>query len=266
MSLAADHPAIAPATAEFLSIRGVGKHFGGVHALRDISATLRTGEHVAVVGDNGAGKSTLVKILSGVLQPDSGGFALEGRPCHFRSPLDARGAGIETVFQDLALVNQLDVVANMFLGREEVAVPAGPLSPLARRRMASRARELLAGTGVYISDVHTPVGSLSGGQRQGVAIARAAGWGSKLIIMDEPTAALGVQETKSVEETIRRLKAAGTSVILVSHNLRQVFDLADSIWVLRRGRLAGVRERRSVTPEDIVALITGANLIGGDPS
>lgn len=247
-----------------LSLAGVGKRFGGVHALSDITAQMRLGEHVAIVGDNGAGKSTLVKILSGVIQVDSGRIWLGGTECHFHDPLAARNAGVETVFQDLALVNNLNVAENMFLGRELFALRFGALSVLARQRMTQRTRTLLSSTGVRVPNIRTPVGSLSGGQRQGVAIARAAGWGSRLIIMDEPTAALGVQETHAVEEIIRGLKKEGTSVILVSHNLRQVFTLVDTIWVLRHGQLAGTRDRRTSTPDEIVKLITGSNLVGTD--
>jgi fructose transport system ATP-binding protein len=235
----------------------VSKHFGGVAALAEVDFEIKPAEHVALVGDNGAGKSTLVNVLSGVLRLDAGHVWLNGIECHFRSPRDAKVAGIETVYQNLALVDQLDVVANLFLGREERLLQAFALSVLDRKLMARRAPELLARTGVKIPNLAEPVINLSGGQRQGVAIARAAGWGSKLIIMDEPTAALGVRETRSVEEVIAGLKRQGIAVLIISHNLRQAFELADSIWVMRRGRMVGHLITSECKPTDIVRLITG---------
>ncbi|MGH3436584.1 MAG: ATP-binding cassette domain-containing protein [Sciscionella sp.] len=246
-----------------LRATGISKHFGGVEALRDIDLELAPGEHAALVGDNGAGKSTLVKILTGAEQADSGQLRFGGSETHFRSPLDARRAGIETVYQTLALADHLDVIANLFLGRERYRVKLGPLSILNRTAMKSEARDLLAKTGVQIPDLRTTVMSMSGGQRQGVAIARAAGWGSKVIVLDEPTAALGVQETAKVEEIIRVLKRQGVTMLMVSHNLRQVFDLVDTIWVLRHGRMVGRRDAKRVRPEEIVSMITGADDASG---
>jgi fructose transport system ATP-binding protein len=241
-----------------LETRDLSKHYGGVKALSGIDFNVGHHQTVAIVGDNGAGKSTLVKLLSGADQPDSGSIMFDGVELSFRTPTEARQAGIETVYQNLALADDLDVVANLFLGREEVVARLGPLSLLSLRKMRDKARNMLGETGVQIEDLTEPMRSLSGGQRQGVAIARAAGWGSKLIIMDEPTAALGVQETRHVEDMIRGLKDAGISVIIVSHNLRQVFDLVDVIWVLRHGRVAGNRNANEATFEDIIGLITGA--------
>jgi fructose transport system ATP-binding protein len=242
-----------------LRAEGISKHFGGVAALTDVELQLDVGEHAALVGDNGAGKSTLVKILSGALRPDAGTVWFSGEKQSFHSPLDAQRAGIQTVYQNLALAEHLDVIANLFLGRERLLVRVGPFSVLHESRMRAEARRMLSRTGVKIPSLREPLRSMSGGQRQGVAIARAAGWGSKLIIMDEPTAALGVQETARVEEIIRGLKREGIAVLIVSHNLRQVFDLVDTIWVLRHGHMVGRREKGKTTPEDIIRLITGAD-------
>lgn len=241
----------------------VSKAFGGVQALNEVSLALAPGEHAAIVGDNGAGKSTLVKILTGAEHADEGRVWYDGAERNFRSPLDARRAGIETIYQTLALADHLDVTANLFLGRERYRLRLGPFSILDRPGMKSRARKMLALTGVQIPQLNAMVMSMSGGQRQGVAIARAAGWGSKLIVMDEPTAALGVQETAKVEQIIRGLKERDIAVLMVSHNLRQVFDLMDSIWVLRHGRMVGHRDTHRTRPEEIVSMITGVSDSGG---
>lgn len=246
-----------------LRAEGITKRFGGVQALRDVSMQVFPGEHVALVGDNGAGKSTLVKVLTGAEHADEGTLWFAGEERHFHSPLDARRSGIETVYQTLALADHLDVVANLFLGRERYLVRLGPFSVLNRSAMKAEARALLARTGVQIPDLGSMVMGMSGGQRQGVAIARAAGWGSKMIVLDEPTAALGVQETAKVEEIIRTLKTQGVTVLMVSHNLRQVFDLVDTIWVLRHGRMVGSRKAGQVRPQDIVSMITGADDASG---
>jgi fructose transport system ATP-binding protein len=250
-------------TEPILRADGIAKRYGGVDALSDAHLTLAPGEHAALVGDNGAGKSTFVKILTGAEQPDAGRVFFAGQEVRFRSPLDARRAGIETVYQTLALADHLDVTSNLFLGRERYRLRLGPFSILNHGAMKSEARRMLAGTGVRITDLGAPVMGMSGGQRQGVAIARAAGWGSKLIVLDEPTAALGVQETARVEQIIRGLKEQGASVLMVSHNLRQVFSLMDTIWVLRHGRMVGSRDARAAKPEDIVSMITGAHEVGG---
>jgi fructose transport system ATP-binding protein len=247
-----------------LELRRVTKHYGGVQALDDVCACLGRGEHVAVVGDNGAGKSTLVKILSGAARPDGGEIWFDGGMQAFASPIDARGVGIETVYQNLAVADHLDVVANLFLGHELYAFRAGPFSVLNIRRMRREAEHLLALTGVHIPNLRESVHNLSGGQRQGIAIARAVGWGSRLIIMDEPTAALGVQEAARVEEIVRGLKGAGVAALIVSHNLRQVFELADTVWVMRHGRLIAKRSVVDTTTEEIVQLITGARETAGE--
>lgn len=241
-----------------LKIQGLTRHYGGVKALTGACLTLAAGEHIAIVGDNGAGKSTFVRLVTGVEQPSAGHIFLDGQPVTFHSPLDARDQGIETVYQTLALAEDLDVPANLFLGRETAFFNFGLLSPLNHRAMATETTDMLASTGVKIQDLAQPLRGMSGGQRQCVAIARAAGFAKKLIILDEPTAALGVAETAKVEEIIKGLKNKGLPLIIVSHNLRQVFDLTDRIWVFRQGKIIASVATRSSTPEQIVGLITGA--------
>jgi fructose transport system ATP-binding protein len=247
-----------------LKAEGISKRFGGVEALRDVDIEIRSGELAALVGDNGAGKSTLVGILSGAIRPDHGQIWCNGREVHFHSPIDARNAGIETVYQTLALANHLDVAANLFLGREKYLLRLGPFSILNRAAMRREARDLVARTGVQIPDIDSSVMNMSGGQRQGVAIARAAGWGSLVVLLDEPTAALGVQETARVLEIIRALKRQGITLLMISHNLRQVFGLVDTIWVLRHGRMVGRREVHTTRPQEIVSMITGVDQAVGD--
>jgi fructose transport system ATP-binding protein len=242
-----------------LETKGLTKRYGGVHALEDADFAMRKGEHVAIVGDNGAGKSTFVRNITGVEIPTSGTVGFDGREVQFRNPEDARQAGIETVYQDLALADHLDVPANIFLGREELHFKLGPFSWMNKRAMHRKSEDLLEQTGIKIPDLSQQVVSMSGGQRQCVAIGRAAGWGSKLIIMDEPTAALGIQETTKVENIIRGLKDHGVPVILVSHNLRQVFNLVDRIVVFRRGRIVGVLDTETASGNEVVAMITGVS-------
>jgi fructose transport system ATP-binding protein len=249
-----------------LRTEGLTKHYGGVQALQDATFELRAGEHVAIVGDNGAGKSTFVRQITGVEQPTRGEVHFDGRQINFKSPIEARDAGIETVFQNLALADDLDVPANLFLGREDLYFNLGPFSVLNERRMLERALEALRSTGVKIPDPRSKLRYMSGGQRQCVAISRAANFASKLIIMDEPTAALGVQETAQVENIIRGLKSKGVPLILVSHNLRQVFDLVDKIWVFRRGRIAGMVETAKTDGNEVVAMITGVKGVAGEPA
>lgn len=245
-------------TEPLLQTTNLSKFYGGVKALQGASISVGHGEHIAIMGDNGAGKSTFVKILSGAQPSSDGTIRFDGADCEFQSPIDAREAGIETVYQDLSLADDLDVLTNLFLGREEKLINLGGLSVLNRRKMAKRATELLTEIGVNVPEVHRTVRGLSGGQRQGIAIARASGWGSKLIIMDEPTAALGVAETQAVENVVRNLKQRGFSVLIISHNLDQVFRLTDHIWVLRRGRMIGGRRTAQTNPNEIVGMITGA--------
>jgi ABC-type sugar transport system ATPase subunit len=245
-------------TEPVLRIQGLTKHYGGVKALTEADFHLLPGEHAAIVGDNGAGKSTFVRLITGAEQPNSGSMALDGQVVHFHSPLDARDKGIETVYQTLALAEDLDVPANIFLGREITRLNLGPLSVLNHKAMREQSIGMLSTTGVKIQDMRESLRGMSGGQRQCVAIARAAGFAKKLIILDEPTAALGVQETARVEGIIKGLKERGVPLIIVSHNLRQVFDLVDRIWVFRQGRIICCRSTRDSHPEEIVGLITGA--------
>jgi fructose transport system ATP-binding protein len=241
-----------------LNITGLTKHYGGVKALTDAHFRLMPGEHVAIVGDNGAGKSTFVRLITGVEQPNAGEIVLSGQAVSFDSPLDAREQGIETVYQTLALAEDLDVPANIFLGREITRLNLGPLSVLNHKAMREQSATMLSTTGVKIQDMSESLRGMSGGQRQCVAIARAAGFAKNLIILDEPTAALGVAETARVEQIIKGLKQREIPLIIISHNLRQVFDLVDRIFVFRQGRIICNRLTQQTNPEEIVGLITGA--------
>ncbi|NUW37454.1 sugar ABC transporter ATP-binding protein [Nonomuraea sp. SMC257] len=240
-----------------LSCDDVSLSFGNVRALVDVSLTLRPGEITALVGDNGAGKSTLVRCVSGIHRPDSGTITFDGGRTDFHSPEDAREAGIETVHQNLALVEDLTVWQNLFLNREIVR-RLGPVGLLDRRAMQARAREMVSALAVNVPAVGSRVRRLSGGQRQAVAICRAAGFSSKLVIMDEPTAALGVQETARVEELVFRLRDEGHAVLIISHNFAQVIRLSQQVWVMRAGRCVGGRRTADTTGEEIVGLVTGA--------
>jgi fructose transport system ATP-binding protein len=241
-----------------LKTEGLTKHYGGVHALEGADFELRQGEHVAIMGDNGAGKSTFVRQITGVEQPTSGKITFDGKEVSFKGPLDAREVGIEAVFQTLALADDLDVPSNLFLGRELIKFNLGPFSILDYKAMREATRKALARTAVKIPSLSNTIRNMSGGQRQCVAIARTATFASKLIIMDEPTAALGVQETAQVENIVRTLKAAGEPLILISHNMRQVFDLVDRIVVFRRGRIVANLNKADTSGQDVVSYITGA--------
>jgi ABC-type sugar transport system ATPase subunit len=243
-----------------LRAASVSKSFGAIVALDDVSIDVMPAEITGLVGDNGAGKSTLIKIFSGVFRADAGIVAIDGRPVDFASPAEARDTGIETVYQDLALAGNMTVWANIFLGRELTRGPRR-LSILDKRAMANQSQVMLEQFRMNVPPINAPVAALSGGQRQAIAIARAAAWGSKVIIMDEPTAALGVAETRAVEQVILDLRERGFGVLMISHNLDQVFRIADRIWVLRRGRVAGKRRKRETTPEEIVGMITGATTL-----
>jgi fructose transport system ATP-binding protein len=244
-----------------LETRDLTKFYGGVHALEGADFVLRRGEHVAIMGDNGAGKSTFVRQITGVEQRTRGEIIFDGKQVHFDGPIAARRAGIETVFQTLALADHLDVSDNLFLGREKTKWDwLGPFRVLDYKAMRAATLASLEKTGVKIPNIHNTIQNMSGGQRQCVAIARTATFHSKLTIMDEPTAALGVQETAQVENIIRTLKDAGEPLILISHNMRQVFDLVDRVVVFRRGRICAnldIRNER-ITGEDVVGYITGA--------
>lgn len=239
-----------------VEMRGIVKRFGAVTALRSVDFAVGPGEVVGLVGDNGAGKSTLMKILTGVYRPDAGEIRFEGRRVQFHSPLDSRRVGIEMVYQDLGLAENLDTVANLFLGRE-ITRPVGPWRLLDEAAMERRARQHLEGLRVQLPSLRTPVEQLSGGQRQAVAIARATAFDAKLVIMDEPTASLAVAEAAKVLELIQRLREQGVSVVLISHRLQDVLEVSDRIVVLNRGRVAGVLDGATARMEDVVALIVG---------
>lgn len=241
-----------------LLVDKVSKWFGAVHAVTDITLWARSGEITAIVGDNGAGKSTLIKCIAGVQAPTSGQILLGGKPVHFSSPDDARRAGIETVYQTLALVNDLTIWQNLFLNRERVK-HVGPFSFLDRGTMRRESANMLSRLEVNIPTINARVRQMSGGQRQAIAIARAAGWGSRLVIMDEPTAALGVRETARVEELILRLRAEGIAVLIISHNFDQVMRLSNQVWVMRSGQLVGGRRTNETTGTELVSMITGAD-------
>jgi D-xylose transport system ATP-binding protein len=259
------HPPSAPlggpppsATADrqpILQLRAISKRFGAVEALSGVDFDVYRSEVVALVGDNGAGKSTLVKTIAGINIPDSGEIWFEGHHIAVHGPRDPAALGISTVYQDLALCDNLDVVANLYLGREEVSPPI-PL--LSEERMEQRAREVLKTLDVKIPNPRNPVAALSGGQRQSVAVARSVMWKAKVVLLDEPTAALGVQQTKQVLELILRLRNQGLGVVVISHNLANVFEVADRIVVLRLGKLVGTFDRKASSEESIVAAITGA--------
>lgn len=241
-----------------LKTEGLTKHYGGVHALEGADFEIRRGEHVAIMGDNGAGKSTFVRQITAVEQRTRGKIWFDGREVDFEGPLQAREAGIETVFQTLALADHLDVPDNLFLGREMIKFKLGPFSILDYKGMREATMQGLQKTGVKIPNLSNTIQYMSGGQRQCVAIARTATFHSKLTIMDEPTAALGVQETEQVENIIRTLKDAGEPLILISHNMRQVMDLVDRIVVFRRGRIVANLKKEETDGQDVVAYITGA--------
>jgi fructose transport system ATP-binding protein len=243
-----------------LEARGLVKHFGQVVALDGADFELYQGEIVAIIGDNGAGKSTLIKTLSGALQPDDGEIRLEGERVRFRSPGEARRAGIETVYQDLAVAPSLDIASNIFLGRE--ARWRGPLGLglrlLDKRRMRREAAQHFAELQIGVQSITQPVENLSGGQRQGVAVARAAKWARRLAIMDEPTAALGVRETRQVLDLIQRVRDRGLPVIMISHDMPHVFELADRILIMRLGKRVAVVTPQTHTMPEAVAIMTGA--------
>ncbi|MFN7209963.1 MAG: ATP-binding cassette domain-containing protein [Aggregatilineales bacterium] len=244
-----------------LYIDHISKSFGAVRALQEVTFGVQPAEIVALVGDNGAGKSTLVKIISGALTPDSGKLWLEGREVHFRRPADAIHEGIETVYQHLALIEELDVADNIYLGRE--VTRGGWLGRLIgwlnRPQMRRATQQAISQLHVKIPSPNRSVRRLSGGQRQAVAIGRAITWGHKLLILDEPTAALGVEETEQVLVTIEKLRdEQGLSMIVVSHNMQDVYRIADRVIVLRQGRHVATLKKHETTPQEIVAYITGA--------
>jgi ABC-type sugar transport system ATPase subunit len=239
-----------------IEARAISKRFGGVHALERVNFQLHAGEVVALAGDNGAGKSTLIKIISGVFPPDEGELLYQGEPVAFANPHDARDRGIETIYQDLALADNLDVGANVFLGREPMKRVFG-LPMIDRRRMREEAAHTLDALDIGLDRLDRPVRALSGGQRQCVAIGRALHWQARVMIMDEPTAALGVPEQRKVIALIQSLKSRGVGVIFISHNLQDIFAVSDRIVVLRRGINAGERPREAANPDEIVRMMVG---------
>ncbi|MGY0233012.1 ATP-binding cassette domain-containing protein [Longispora urticae] len=241
-----------------VELRGINKSFGAVHVLRDVNFSAYPGEVTALVGDNGAGKSTLVKCMGGIHPIDSGDYLFEGRPVHVHSPRDAGALGVEIVYQDLALCENLDIVENMFLGRENTK---GLI--LDEPSMEQLATETLASLSVRtVRSIRQKVSSLSGGQRQTVAIAKAVLWNSKVVVLDEPTAALGVAQTAQVLELVRRLADSGLAVILISHNMNDVFAVADRIAALYLGRMAAQVKTSDVTHSQVVQLITAGSSTG----
>ncbi|MGW0195004.1 ATP-binding cassette domain-containing protein [Nonomuraea sp. NPDC003201] len=242
-----------------IAARGIMKSYGHVEALRGADFTLRPGEVVALIGDNGAGKSTLAKILSGVERPDAGTVEVDGEPVAFGSAEEARGAGIETVYQDLALCADLSPAANFFLGRELLRPGLlGLLGVLDNAAMRRAAREACERLGVRLPSQTAPVSGLSGGQRQGVAVARAVTWARRVVFMDEPTAALGVVQTQRVLDLIRGVRDSGVSVVLISHNMQDVMAVSDRVEVLRLGRRVARFETARVSMEELVGAMTGA--------
>jgi D-xylose transport system ATP-binding protein len=241
-----------------LELRGVSKRFGAVQALTDVDLELQAGEVVGLVGDNGAGKSTLVKVISGIHAADGGAYHFEGSARRVSGPNDATALGVATVYQDLALCDNLDVVANLFIGREKISHgPSRLIRELDEPEMEKRAAELLKTFSINIPSLRAEVGLMSGGQRQSIAIARSLVGDAKVVLLDEPTAALGVAQTAQVLALIARLREQGLGIVVISHNLSDVFEVADRIFVLRLGRKAGVFKAADTTPEEIVGAITG---------
>ena len=245
--------------APILQGRNISKRFGGVQALHDVSFDLHAGEVLALAGDNGAGKSTLIKTVAGVYNADAGEIRYRGERVNFATPSDARNAGIETIYQDLALADNLDVGANVFLGREPPRKLFGFLPAIDRRKMRDESRTVLDLLDIEISPsaMTKPVHSLSGGQRQAVAIGRAIFWNATVLIMDEPTAALGVPEQRKVMALIRRLKERDVGILFISHNLADIFEISDRILVLRRGKTAGERRISETDSDEVVKLMVG---------
>ncbi len=270
MSTTTPSPVSSPVRSEtpVLSARGLVKTFGKVVGLDGVDLDLYPGEVLAIIGDNGAGKSTLIKAATGAVIPDAGEVRLDGEVVNFRRPQEAREAGIETVYQTLAVAPALDIAANMFLGREMRG--RGPLGSVLRmldhKGMRESAAQSMADLGIgTLQNMAQAVETLSGGQRQAVSVARAAAFATKLIVLDEPTAALGVKETNQVLSMINRVRESGLPVILISHNMPNVFEVADRIQIQRLGRSAGVVTPKSHTPNEVVAIMTGATTLEETP-
>jgi ABC-type sugar transport system ATPase subunit len=244
-------------TENIIEIKGLEIHFGGVRALKGVDIQFPKGQVTAIIGDNGAGKSTLIKCISGIYTPTGGEIFVNGESVKIASPLQARNLGIETVYQDLAVIDTLSVTENLYLSRE-IRKGVWPLQLLNRKKMRAGAAEMMERVGNTTIVLENEIGNMSGGQRQAVAISRAVGWGAQVIIFDEPTAALGVKETAEVGHLIQRLKDQGITVIIISHNFEEVLQLADLVWVMRQGKQVTSRKVSEVTGRELVALITGA--------
>jgi len=255
----ADEKIVEPTSApdDMLRVEHIGKSFGATTALRDVNLHLRKGEVLGLLGDNGAGKSTLIKAVSGVFQLDNGEIELDQRRVSFSSPQEARDNGIETIYQDLALADNLSIGANIFLGREPMKKLFGFLPVIDRAKMSEAAKRTMETLEFHVTRLDAPVAAFSGGQRQAVAIGRAIFWNARLVIMDEPTAALGVPEQRKVISLIQSLKSAGKGIIFISHNLRDIFEVADRIVVFRRGENAGERTPGETSADEIVRLMVG---------
>lgn len=247
--------------APLLKLENIKRNFGAIEVLRGISFEIKRGEVVALLGDNGAGKSTLVKIIAGGLEPSSGSMTFEGRACVFKSPAEAKAAGIETVYQDLSLCTNVDVVANFFMGREIVKKYFG-IPVLQEAAMYAATEKAIANAGTKIPSLRTNVEHLSGGQRQAIELNRFVHWGGKLVLLDEPFAALGVEQTRRGLDMIKRIAAQGIGVVVITHIMAQAFQVADRIVVIRQGKVAGDVRRDSTNPDQVVRMITGEALEG----
>ncbi len=245
-----------------LETRDIVKRFGGLTAVDRVSIGVEAGEVLALLGDNGAGKSTLIKLISGVYRPDEGEILMGGKTVRIESPIDALAAGIETIYQDLALAENLDVGANIFLGRERMKRSLGVLKVLDDPSMALEAQKVLDRLDIHIPSLKSTIKTLSGGQRQAVAISRSIYWDAKVLIMDEPTAALGIAEQRKVLNLVRTLKDQGIAIIIISHQMYDVFEVADRLAVMRRGVKVGERVVKDTSPDEVVGLIVGSETVG----
>ncbi len=247
--------------AYLLEVRDIVKRFGGLVAVNNVSLGVNAGEVVGLLGDNGAGKSTLIKVVSGVHRPDSGAILFQGREVDIATPMDALAMGIETIYQDLALAENLTTPANIFLGREKLKRWLGVLPVLDHEYMQGESRKVLEKLDIVIPSLRNRIRALSGGQRQAVAISRSIYWDAKLLIMDEPTAALGVAEQKKVLDLVNRLKSHGIGIIVISHQMHDVFSVADRLVIMRRGEKVAELETRTTNADEVVSLIVGAETV-----
>ncbi len=245
-----------------LEVRNITKRFGGLVAVNNVSMGVNAGEVVGLLGDNGAGKSTLIKVISGVYPADEGTILFQGKEVQIASPMDALAMGIETIYQDLALAENLTTPANIFLGREKMKKVLGFISVLDHEYMQSESRKILEKLDILIPSLRNRIRALSGGQRQAVAISRSIYWDARLLIMDEPTAALGVAEQKKVIDTIRLLKSHGIGIIVISHQMHDIFQVADRMIIMRRGENVAERLTRETSADEVVSLIVGAETVG----